>query len=71
MFKYELATLVMLNIETYCYSYLNELADLWCLRGRCLPIVLQTVNVSSVRNVNKLRKKRRLAAYFHENNALF
>ena len=27
-----------LNIEKYCYSYLNGLVDLWCLRGRCLPI---------------------------------
>jgi len=38
MFKYELATSLTLNIEKYCYSYLNGLADLWCLRGRCLPI---------------------------------
>ena len=39
MFKYELATSLSLNIEKYCYSYLNGLADLWCLRGRCLSIV--------------------------------
>ena len=42
MFKYELATSLTLNIEKYCYSYLNGLADLWCLRGRCLPIPLFT-----------------------------
>jgi len=36
MFKYELATLLTLNVEKYCYSYLNGLVDLWCLRGRCL-----------------------------------
>jgi len=36
MFKYELATSLTLNIEKYCY--LNGLADLWCIRGRCLPI---------------------------------
>ena len=41
MFQYELATSLMLNIEKYCYSYLNGLADLWCLRGRCLPIEYQ------------------------------
>jgi len=41
MFKYELATCtsLTLNIKKYCYSYLNGLADLWCLRGRCLPIL--------------------------------
>ena len=38
MFKYELATSLTLNIEKYCYSYLSGLADLWCLRSRCLPI---------------------------------
>ena len=43
MFKYELATLLTLNIEKYCYSYLNGLADLWCLRGRCLPITVDFV----------------------------
>ena len=38
MLKYELATSLRLNIEKYCYSYLNGLADLWCLRGGSLPI---------------------------------
>jgi len=33
MLKYELATSLTLNIEKYCYSYLNGLADLWYLRG--------------------------------------
>jgi len=33
MLKYELATSLTLNIEKYCYFYLNGLADLWCLRG--------------------------------------
>jgi len=33
MLKYELATSLTLNIEKYCFSYLNGLADLWCLRG--------------------------------------
>ena len=47
MFKYELATSLMLNIEKYCYSYLNGLADLWCLRGRCLPIALYAINKPS------------------------
>ena len=28
-----------MNWLHHCYSYLNGLADLWCLRGRCLPIV--------------------------------
>ena len=36
-FLYKLATSLTLNIEKYCNSYLNGLADLWCLRGRCLP----------------------------------
>ena len=38
MLRYELATSLTLNIEKYCYSCVNRLADLWCLRGRCLPI---------------------------------
>ena len=38
MLRYELATSLTLNIEKYCYSYVNGLADLWGLRGRCLPI---------------------------------
>jgi len=42
-----LATLLTLNIKKYCYSYLNGLADLWCLRGRCLPIDLVTIAVVS------------------------
>ena len=33
MLKYELAISLALNIGKYCYSYLNGLADLWCLRG--------------------------------------
>jgi len=33
-----MATSLTLNIKKYCYSYLNGLVDLWCLRGRCLPI---------------------------------
>jgi len=33
MFQYELATSLTLNIERYCYSYVNGLSDLWCLRG--------------------------------------
>jgi len=38
MLRHELATSLTLNIEKYCYSCVNGLADLWCLRGRCLPI---------------------------------
>jgi len=34
----DMATSLTLNIEKYCYSCVNGLADLWCLRGRCLPI---------------------------------
>jgi len=33
MLKFELATSQTLNIDKYCNSYLNGLADLWCLRG--------------------------------------
>jgi len=33
MLKYKLATSLTPNIENYCYSYLNGLADLWCLKG--------------------------------------
>ena len=52
MFKYELASSLTLNIEKYCFPYLNGLADLWCLRGRGLPIpinVMRYLDSSMVR----------------------
>jgi len=35
--RLDMATLLTLN-KKYCYSYLNGLADVWCLKGRRLPI---------------------------------
>ena len=52
MFKYELATSLTLNIEKYCYSYWNGLADLWCLRGHCLPILACSRTNIIVSNLN-------------------
>ena len=37
MLRYELATSLTLNIEKYCYSCVNGLADLWCLRALADP----------------------------------
>jgi len=39
MFLYELSTSLTLNIGKNGIPYLYQLADLWCLKGRCLPIL--------------------------------
>jgi len=49
MLTYELATSLMLNIEPYCYSYLNGLADLWCLRGGTRRYIYNPGNPSRTR----------------------
>jgi len=39
-------------LAKYCYSYLNGLADLWRLRGCCLPISkLQCICFDTITNI--------------------
>ena len=52
-----MATSLTLNIEKYCYSYLNGLADLCCLRGRCLPIVQIKINITKTKQREMFKLK--------------